>query len=133
MFDDLTEGNFQMFAMKAYTNPHCTDMLEFHDDLKRIRYIKRLFRKYKDSGELKERLIINHLVVLYNTFDPRSMTRMLVLKLEEYLDCLKPFLMLLSFWVDPMKLGKINGKVYRDSDVPLDYGIVQTIRQIDGE
>jgi hypothetical protein len=133
MFDDLTEGNFQMFAMKAYTNPHCTDMLEFHDDLKRIRYIKRLFRKYKDSGELKERLIINHLVVLYNTFDPRSMTRILVLKLEEYLDCLKPFLMLLSFWDDPMKLGKINGKVYRDSDVPLDYGIVQTIRQIDGE
>jgi hypothetical protein len=45
-------------------------MLEFHDDLKRIRYIKRLFRKYKDTGELKERLIINHLVVLYNTFDP---------------------------------------------------------------
>jgi len=130
MFDDLTEGNFQMFAMKAYMNPHCTDMLEFHDDLKRIRYIKRLFRTYKNSGELKERLIINHLVVLYNTFEPRSMTRMLVLKLEDHLDCLKPFLMLLSYWEDPTKLGKVNGKTFKDSEIPLDVDIVNVIRQI---
>ena len=133
MFDDLTEANFQLFAMKAYMNPHCTDMLEFHDDLKRIRYIKRLFRKYKDTGDLKERLIINHLIVLYNTFEPRAMTRMLVMKLDEHLDCLKPFLMLLSYWDDPMKMGKVNGKVYRDSEVPLDDVIVKTIRKIDGE
>lgn len=133
MFDDLTEGNFQIFAMKAYANPHCTDVLEFHDDLKRIRYIKRLFRKYKDTGDLKERLILNHLVVLYNTFEPRAMTRMLMMKLNDYLDCLKPFLMLLSYWDDPAKLGRVNGRIYRDSEVPLDYGIIQTIRQIDGE
>jgi hypothetical protein len=133
MFDDLTEGNFQMFAMKAYTNPHCTDMLEFHDDLKRIRYVKRLLRKYKETGELKERLVINHLVVLYNTFEPRAMTRMLIMKLDEHLDCLKPFLILLSYWDDPMKLGKVNGKAYKDSEIPLDTGIVNTIRQIDGE
>lgn len=133
MFEDLTESNFQLFAMKAYTNPHCTDVLEFHDDLKRIRYIKRLFRKYKDTNELKERLIINHLVVLYNTFESRACTRMLVLKLEEHLDCLKPFLMLLGYWDDPVKLGKVNGKIYRDSEVSLDYGIVKTIRQIDSE
>lgn len=133
MFDDLTEGNFQLFAMKAYMNPHCTDMLEFHDDLKRVRYIKRLFRKYKETGDLKERLIINHLVVLYNTFEPRAMTRMLMMKLDDHLDCLKPFLMLLSYWDDPMKMGKVNGRIYRDSEVPLDVGIVNTIRQIDGE
>lgn len=133
MFDNLTEENFQMFAMKAYSNPHCMDMLEFHDDLKRIRYVKRLFRKYKETGDLKERLIVNHLVVLYNTFDPRAMTRMLILKLDEYLDCLKPFLMLLSYWEDPIKLGKIDGKIYRDSEVPLDFGIIQTIRQITNE
>ena len=133
MFDDLTEGNFQLFAMKAYANPYCTDMLEFHDDLKRIRYIKRLFRKYKDTGDLKERLIINHLVVLYNTFEPRAMTRMLMMKLDDHLDCLKPFLMLLSYWDDPMKMGKVNGKIYRDSEIPLDVDIVKTIRQIDGE
>jgi hypothetical protein len=130
MFDDLTEKNFQLFAMKYYTNPHCTDMLEFHDDLKRIRYVKRLFRKYKETGELKERLIVNHLVVLYNTFEPRALTRMLVLKLEEHLDCLKPFLMLLSYWDDPVKLGSINGKKFKDSDISLDTNVVVAIRQI---
>ena len=103
---------------------------KFHDDLKRIRYLKRLFRKYKECGELKERLIINHLVVLYNTFEPRAMTRMLVMKLEDHLDCLKPFLILLSYWDEPIKLGKINGKVYKDSDIGLDLGVIKTIRQI---
>lgn len=133
MFENLTEGNFQLFAMKAYMNPQCTDVLEFHDDLKRIRYIKRLFRKYKETGELKERLIVNHLVVLYNTFEPRALTRMLVLKLEDHLDCLKPFLMLLSYWDDPSKLGKVNGKTYVDSEIPLDSGIVKEIRHIINE
>ena len=65
MFDDLNEKNFQLFAMKYYNNPHCTDMLEFHDDLKRIRYIKRLFRKYKETGELKERFLL-YLINLFN-------------------------------------------------------------------
>lgn len=130
MFNDLTEDNFQIFAMKAYMNPHCMDILEFHDDLKRIRYIKRLFRKYKESQELKERLIINHLVVLYNTFEPRAMTRMLVMKLDDHLDCLKPFLMFLSYWDDPTKLGKVNGNLYKDSDIGLDSGVVNAIRQI---
>ena len=69
MFENLNESNFQLFAMKNYTNPNCTDMLEFYDDLKRIGYLKRLFRKYKETGELKDRLIINHLLVLYNTFE----------------------------------------------------------------
>ena len=130
MFDNLTEDNFQLFAMKYYNNPHCTDILEFHDDLKRIRYIKRLFRKYKESGELKERLIVNHLVILYNTFNPLAMTRMLILKLHEYLDCLKPFLIFLSYWDDPVKLGKINSNLYKDSDIGLDSGVVEAIRQI---
>jgi hypothetical protein len=128
MFDDLTESNFQLFAMKYYANPHCTDMLEFHDDLKRIRYIKRLFKKYKESGEMKEQLIINHLMVLYNTFEPRAMTRMLVMKLDEYLDCLKPFLILLNFWTTD--IGRVKGKTIVDSEIGLDQNLVQILRQI---
>ena len=128
MFDDLTESNFQLFAMKYYANPHCTDMLEFHDDLKRIRYIKRLFKKYKENGEMKERLIINHLMVLYNTFESRAMTRMLVLKLDEYLDCLKPFLILLNYWTT--HLGTVKGKILVDSEIGLDQNLVQILRQI---
>ena len=130
MFDDLNDNNFEIFAMKFYNNPNCSDALEFRDDLKRIRYIKRLFRKYKENGELKERLIINHLIVLYNTFEPKAMTRMLILKLNDYLDCLKPFLILLSFWDDPIRLGKINNKLYKDSEIPLDKNIIETIRHI---
>lgn len=128
MFDNLNDDNFQMFAMKYYNNPHCTDILEFHDDLKRIRYVKRLFKRYKDTGELKERLIINHLVVLYNTFETQAMTRMLFLKLDPYLECLKPFLILLNYW--PTELGLVNGKRILDSDINIDADIVEVLRKI---
>lgn len=127
MFENLNESNFQIFAMKHYTNPNCTDMLEFYDDLKRIGYLKRLFRKYKETGDLKDRLIINHLLVLYNTFEPRAMTRMLILKLDDHLDCLKPFLIALNYWTT--NVGKIDGEVVTDSDISLDQQIVQIIRQ----
>ena len=74
MYENLTEENFMLFAAKYYENPHCTDLLEFHDDLKRIRYLKRLFKKYEQTGELKERLILNHLLVclLYTSPSPRD-------------------------------------------------------------
>ena len=128
MIDNLTEDNFQLFAMKFYENPHCTDLLEFHDDLKRIRYIKRLFKKYKQTGELKERLIINHLIVLYNMFDNRAMTRMLLLKLNGYHDCLKPFLILLNYWT--VDVGLINNKKIVDTEISLDSNIVNVLRDI---
>lgn len=128
MFDDLTEDNFQLFAMKFYTNPHCTDLLEFYDDLKRIRYIKRLFKKYEQTGELKERLIINHIIVIYNMFDNKAATRMLFLKLNGYLHYLKPFLIMLNRY--PTELGLINGKRVLDSEIGLDKHIVETLRNI---
>lgn len=128
MFDDLTEENFQLFAMKYYNNPHCTDVLEFHDDLRRIRYIKRLFKKYRDNGVLNERLILNHFVVLYNMFEARAMTRMLVQRMEEYLDYLKPFLVFLNYWTT--EIGSVNGKVFVDSNIKLDQGIIDALRKI---
>jgi len=128
MIDNLTEDNFQLFAMKFYENPHCTDLLEFHDDLKRIRYIKRLFKKYKQTGELKERLIINHLIVLYNMFENRAMTRMLLLKLNDYHDCLKPFLILLNYWT--VDVGLINNKKIIDAEISLDSNVVKVLRNI---
>ena len=93
MFENLTEENFQLFAMKYYTNPHCADILEFQADLKRIRYIKRLFKKYRESGELKERLILNHLIVIFNSFGIEASLNMLDLKLDErHWPVIKPFL-----------------------------------------
>ena len=130
MYEDLTEENFMLFAAKYYENPHCTDLLEFHDDLKRIRYLKRLFKKFEQSGELKERLILNHLLVLYNVFDTRAMTRILVFKLSEQLKYLKPFLLFLNYWRDD--LGMIKGNKFVDSEVPLDATIVKMLREVDG-
>ena len=95
-FDKLDDGNFLLFAAKAYENPSCVDDAEFQEDLNRIKYIKRLLRKYEVGGELKERLILNHLVVLYNVFDGDAMTRMLFYRLYEYLEFIKPFMDLIG-------------------------------------
>ena len=119
-----------LFAAKYYENPHCTDLLEFHDDLKRIRYLKRLFKKYEQTGDLKERLILNHLLVLYNVFEHRAMTRILVFKLDEQLKYLKPFLIFLNYW--RTDIGNIKGKKVVDADISLDDTIVQKLRLIDG-
>jgi hypothetical protein len=127
---NLTDDNFYLFAAKFYDNPQCTDTEEFEDDLKRIRYLKRLFRKYKQTGELKDRLILNHLVVLYNVFVPEAATRMLCLKLVDELDIVKPFLLLLGYWPD--KIVNINGVTISDSDIPLDNNIIRILRRLHG-
>ena len=128
MFSNLTEENFQMFAMKYYANPHCCDIEEFWDDLKRIRYIKRLFKKYEETGVLKERLILNHLVVLYNMFESKAMTRMLLLKLEDYHSELKPFLIMLNYWTTDV--GMVDGKKINDSKIYLNPGVVDVLGKI---
>ena len=64
----LNDDNFLMFAMKHYDNPQCKNIEEFHEDMNRIKYLKRLFRKYKTSGVLRERLILNHIIIFTNVF-----------------------------------------------------------------
>lgn len=68
-FDELNEGNYLLFAIKFYDNPQAVTKSDFDDDLKRIKYIKRLLRRYKNTGELKVHLILNHLTVLFNVFN----------------------------------------------------------------
>ena len=107
-----------MFAAHNYTNPHCEDISEFHDDLNRIKYIKRLFKKYSNDGELRERLILNQLVVLYNVFEHHALTAMLVHKLDEYLSFLKPFLFYLNYWEET------------HNTITMDLKIVDALRKI---
>lgn len=112
----LNENNFSLFAAKYYDNPNCTDILEFHDDLNRIKYVKRLFKAYKDTGELKERLILNHLITLYNVFEPQACTRMLIYKLPDYTSVLKSFLIHLNMWSDAIAVqGSLNKDIDTDS------------------
>ena len=128
-FDDLTEENFLMFAMREYNNMQCTDIEEFHDDLKKIKYIKRLFNIYKNDGQLKERLILNHLIVFYNVFPAYAGTRILFYKIEEHFwSMLKTFLIFLDRMPD--KIGLIRGKEIISTDIKLDDGIVTKLRTI---
>ncbi len=124
--DYLDDDNFILFAAKHYDNPQCYDSEEFYDDLKRFKYLKRLFGKYEESGELRERLILNHLIILYNVFGDVT-TKMLFYKLEDYYGYLLPFLVLLHRLPDKVSIGNIT--VYT-SDITMDTRIVEVLRKI---
>ena len=129
IFDDLTDDNFLMFAMKEYNDIQCTDIEEFYDDLKKIKYIKRLFNIYLNTGQLKERLILNHLIVFYNIFPLQSGTRILFYKIEKsFWPMLKTFLIFLDRM--PETIDSIRGELIRTSDIQLDEGIVTRLRTI---
>lgn len=97
----LTEESFILFCQKNYFNPHCSGKTEFVDDLKRIKYLKRLIQriyKYKTLKSIRERLIINHIIVLKNVFGEETSARILFFKLEPKLHSyLKSFLVYLEF------------------------------------
>ena len=97
MFEKITSDNVMMFAIKYYDNPQCEGEKEFYDDMKKFKYIKRLLRKYDDSGVLKERLLLNHIIVLNNLFGPEACVTLLLFKIQkEYWDTLKSFLLYLN-------------------------------------
>jgi hypothetical protein len=97
-FKHLTPENINMFAIKHYDNPSCIDEQEFLDDMKRFKYLKRLFRKYDTSGELKVRLIVNHIIILSNVFGVDATTTLLFFKIEpNHWSLLKTFLVYLHF------------------------------------
>jgi hypothetical protein len=128
MFDDLTEDNFIMYAMKAYNSPHCI-MSEFESDLKRTKYLKRLFRRYKITKLLKERLILNHIILLYNVFGAEAATRILFFRIDENdYDILKTFLIYLNYMPDKVK--GINGKDIISSDILIDMNVAEILRKI---
>ena len=131
-FEDLNEKNFLLYAMQHYENPQCVEVEEFNDDLKKIKYIKRLFNQYAIEGVLKERLLLNHIIVFYNVFSVEAATRILFYKLEEDVwPMLKTFLFYLNFL--PNKIESINGKTIITTDIPMDQGIVDSLRKFDKE
>jgi hypothetical protein len=128
--ETLSEVNFLLYAARHYENPQCYDTIEFYDDLKRIKYIRRLFNIYQESGELKERLILNHIIILYNVFGVIPATRMLFFKLFEHKEQLKPFLVFLNF----MPLSVINitlqGITLKSTDIISDPVIEEKLGRI---
>ena len=97
MYEKITNDNIIMFAIKHYDNPQCEGEKEFYDDMKRFKYIKRLLRKHNDTGILKERLLLNHIIVLKNLFGAEACVTLLLFKVQrEYWETLKSFLLFLN-------------------------------------
>jgi len=96
IFTELNEENFQLFAIKNYENPQAVTKEDFDKDLNHFKYIKRLLKRYKNTGELKTHLLINHFIVLYNIFGDAA-TPMLFYKIEENLwSVMKTFVIFLN-------------------------------------
>ncbi len=128
MFDDLNEDNFVMYAMKCYSSPHCI-MSEFEGDIKRTKYLWTLFRRYKVTKSLKERLILNHIILLNNVFGTEATARILFYKIDERdYDILKSFLSYLN--IMPDMIYGIRGKNIHTSDIPLNDDILEILKNI---
>ena len=127
--DFLSDDNFLMYCAKHYENPQCHSTEEFIEDLKRIKYIKKLITRYIENGELKERLILNHLIILYNVFGPEHLSKILYLKMKPQFKYLKPFLILLN--VLPKTLYNIkNEKVIDTDEIIMDEKIISSLRKV---
>ena len=113
-----------MYAMKHYDNPQCKNIEEFHEDMNRIKYLKRLFRKYKTSGTLRERLILNHLIIFCNVFGTEAASRLLFSRIEDDLHIyLKTFLIFLDSL--PENIPEVDLVT-----IPLDRRIIAKLREI---
>lgn len=127
MFDDLNNDNIMMYAVKAYDKPNCI-LSEFKEDMKRFNYLKRLFKRYRKYDELREQLVLNHLVVIYNVFGPEVASRLLFFKMakDDY-SALKTYLLFLNIMPDRVK--GIKGHDIISSDIPIDYLIAEALRK----
>jgi hypothetical protein len=125
-FDDLTNDNILLYAAKAYDKPNCI-MSEFKEDMKRFNYLKRLFKRYRKVGELREQLVLNHLVVICNVFSPEVATRILFFKMakDDY-SALKTYLLFLSCM--PERVKGIKGHDIISSEIPVDMTIADILR-----
>lgn len=127
----VTHDNFMIFAAHYYDNPTCATEADFKCDLDRIKFILKMFKRYEKDGVINERLVLNHLILLYNVFEHDAATKMLVLKLDKYLHLLKPFLILLSYWPSE-KIVDVGGEniIIMSSNVPMDAVLVDRLRKI---
>lgn len=122
----LNDENFLEFAAKAYTNNGCTSFEDFLEDLNRVKYLKKLFYTYKKKNLLRDRLILNHIIVLYNTFKPKECEALLLFKLSEYRVEVAEFLRFLNRLSD--KVDLIEGEVIFTSNIERDFIIEKALK-----
>jgi len=126
---NLDDDNFMLYCAKCYDSPHLLKS-EFMDDVKRIVYVKRLLRKYRQTGELKERLVLNHIIVMGNVFGVEPTVNILLHKVDkEDYPALKTILLYLNYWPDRIKVT-INNEHIQQEDISIDLGIAGRLRNI---
>ena len=121
LFDKLTSKNFQQFAIKHYDDPQCADIEDFQEDLRRFRYLKRLLHRYHENGEMRERLMLNHIICLFNVFGFDPCMRMLRFKIKEqsYWSSIKTMLLYLEY---------VEGGW--ETDIPIDDALASRLRDL---
>ena len=120
IFNELNEENFTLFAIKHYNNPQCLSTEEFYEDIRRFRYLKRLLKRYYKNGELRERLILNHIIILSNLFGVSNAIRMLKFKIEmEYWPVIKTCLLYLGYVEEDFEIN-----------IPIDMEVAKILREL---
>ena len=130
IFDYIDDDNFLLYSARFYDPSQCHDTDEFYEDLHRFKYIKKLITRYIETGELKERLILNHLIVLNNVFGPEHTVRMVYYKMQDQMKYVKPFLVLLNIMPDRITGITKQKKVVLTDEIPMDLNIVSILRKI---
>jgi len=101
LFDELTSKNFELYAARHYRNNQCLDIKDFYEDMSRFSYVLRLLRKYKDTNEINTRLVLNHIITIYNVYDISAANKMMFFKIDDDLhSVLKTFLIFLNYLLE---------------------------------
>lgn len=120
IFNELNDENSTLFAIRHYDNPQCLSTEEFYEDIRRFRYLKRLLKRYHKNGELRERLILNHIIILSNLFGVSNTIRMLKFKIEkEYWPVVKTCLMYLGYVEEDFEIN-----------IPIDMEVARLLREL---
>ena len=121
LFDKITAKNFQSYAIKHYDDPQCESLDDFQEDLRRFRYLKRLLHRYHNNGEMRERLMLNHIICLFNVFGYEPCMRMLEFKIKDkaYWTSIKTMLLFLGYVEEGWK-----------TDIPLDLNLAERLREL---
>jgi len=128
--ESLTEKNWLLYAMQNYDNPCCHTTSEFYEDIKRLKYVKKLVTQYENGGELKEKLILNHVIALGNVLGPDALVRILFLKLREHLGIIKPFLVMLNVLPAVVVAIGRDARDYRTDEIVMDMRVVAALRRV---
>ena len=129
MIENLTNANYLLICAKNYRNTQCLGSEEFLTDIKRLKYLKKILTRYSTNRVIDERLVLNHLIILYNVFGAEFLARLLFLKMYSQMHLLKPFLIYLNIF--PNKVLSVEGRDFDTIPIMMDGKIIEKLRELD--